>query len=44
MTSSMSALKTGVGELGLPTTIFSDSIGLPSLKTVVICSGTLSQT
>ena len=31
MTSSMSAEKIGVGELGLPTTIFSDSTCLPSL-------------
>src|SRR5262245_26167403 len=39
MTNSMLAEKIGVGVLGLPTTIFSDSTTLPSSTTRVICSG-----
>ena len=44
MMNCMSAEKIGVGELDLPTTIFSDSSTFSPSWTLVICSGTLSQT
>ena len=44
MTNCMSAEKIIVGEVALPTTIFSDSSTLSPSCTLVICSGTLSHT